>query len=177
MGDDDDAPAFVPDSTHSFNPVVKPYSVETAGYVRIVYIIAVFLWCLTFYLLGIYRTPSWPIFFLPLMLFTIGIINATSLTNGSEEALLKTNSLSLGLLITIPLLSWITKEFNGDKRLATNTLLVGILFSMFSFFDVWVVDESMSVYRHIKSSFQTISIALIASVVINFCWLRSGDSL
>lgn len=131
--------------------------------VRWVYIISILIWILIVAFFGFYCSYGLAILILllPLVLFGVGFYNASTLDRAAEESMLRVNCLSVGLLIVLPLLAWMTRGYNGDRKHFLSLIVVAIILSMLSMFDVWVGVGWQSVVIHIKSCLQTMALTLL----------------
>ena len=141
----------------------EPYDPDRVSRVRWVYILSVLVWIVIVFFFGFYCShgPAILILALPLLLFGIGFYNASTLDRAAEESMLRVNCLSVGLLIVLPLLAWMTKGYNGDRKHFLSLIVVAIILSVLSMFDVWVGIGWQSVVIHIKSCLQTMALTLL----------------
>lgn len=141
----------------------KTYSQRRVLGVRVVYVLASLLWIGVIWSLHLYQTTflGWVILILPLILFTMGFINAPYLTVEVEDSLFSIGYLSIALVIVLPIMVWITKDFTGDQNRIMGILLLAIVFAMLSLYDIWVRPKWLTVARHLKSVFQTLALTLL----------------
>lgn len=132
-------------------------------YIRFIYITGILVWILILHFLRLYKTDFFTILILaiPFICFSIGYINAPQLTGELEDELFRSNYLSVGLLLVVPLLTWINREYVGDKTRYTKILILAIIMSLLSMIDIWVSDKYLAVLKHGQSVLQTFSIILI----------------
>lgn len=136
--------------------------------IKILYILAIVFWiglCLYFKL---YTTKGWLILILPLIVFGIAIYNCECLCNELDEYMFKASYLSVGLILTLPLLSWMTKDYNGDINQFISVIILYLTFTLLTLIDVWVPHSSISIFKHLRSVFQTLSITLIIYAMITY---------
>lgn len=105
------------------------------------------------------------IFLGPWVTFTITIISLPYINLSVEEHLFKTNFLSLGLLVAIPLLGVMSANYGGNADHYLAILLAAIVCSLLSLVDLWVGYRYLSVTKHIKSILQQYSIFLLIFAV------------
>lgn len=138
---------------------------------RWTYVFGIIIWIMIVYFLALTRNPDiivWIILIVPIVLFVVGIYNADKITIDVEDNVFGTNSLALGLLIVIPLLSWVNNDFKGDKKRFVSILVVAVIFSMFSMIDIWTTSRWISIVRHSKSILQTYSLILLIFALYSF---------
>jgi len=139
-------------------------------YIRFVYIIGILVWILILHFLKLHKMNFFiiAIIAIPFVCFLIGYVNAPKLTGELEDELFRSNYLSVGLLLVIPLLTWINKEYVGDKTRYTKILVLAIITSLLSMIDVWVSDKYLPVLKHAQSVLQTYSIALLVYALYSY---------
>ena len=103
---------------------------------------------------------------IPLVVFFISFLYLEDVSPAVEENMSKTNYLSVGIILTFPLLSWMVKEHEGDKRHFITLAIVALILSLVTFIDVWVPENRLSIYRHFRSSFQVMSVCLFIYALI-----------
>lgn len=148
----------------------KKYSTNKVFYIRSFYILAIVLWIVLIAVLRLYLTDllGLIILLLPLLIFFFGFYNAPDLSRDIEDEIFRANFLSIGLIIILPLLTWMNQSFSGDKKRFFSILAVALILSMVSVLDVWTKRGWLSVTRHVKSSLQTISLALFIYAIYEY---------
>ena len=143
---------------------------EIVAYVRIIYIVAIVVWIMIIFCMGLYNSDviGLLIICIPVVLFIIAFKNANVITKDVEDSIFKTNYPSIGILITIPLLAWLSRSYDGDKSWFSCILIVSIMLVIASLFDVWVSGEWLRVVQHGTSILQTIALTLIIYAVYTF---------
>lgn len=141
----------------------KKYTATKVWRVRILYCIAIVLWLIIIYALGLYKYGIWGnlILCIPIVAYGIAIFNASSLTVEVEEATYSVSYLSIAMLVVIPLSISMNKAYNGDKREFTLILVVAVVLGMLSLIDIYTRPKWLSVTRHAKSALQTASVVLL----------------
>ena len=131
----------------------KSHNEKIVYYIRLVYIAGLVLWFAILHYLKLYKPDGYAILILciPIVSFIIGFSNASSLTGEIEDELFKSNYLSVGLLLVLPLLTWINKDYKGDKKRFTKILVLAIITTMLSMIDLWLSEEYLSIIKHAKS--------------------------
>lgn len=101
---------------------------------------------------------------MPLIVFTLAFASAENLETETEQALMKYNTLTLGLVIVLPLLTWISDRFSGrgiHRKQYIGILVTALVFAMLALVDVWVPHRWISLETHIRSSLQTMALGLL----------------
>jgi hypothetical protein len=140
-----------------------PYTEDKVAYIRYVYIVGLIVWVGLVYYLGMHHTDyvGWIILSIPIWAFILGYVNTCVISGEVEAEVFQANYLSIGLLIVLPLLTWINREYNGDRRRFTSILVLAIIIIMLSMIDLWVPCEWLSVVKHGKSVLQTLALVLL----------------
>lgn len=156
----------------------KSHNEKIVYYIRLVYIAGLVLWFAILHYLKLYKPDGYAILILciPIVSFIIGFSNASSLTGEIEDELFKSNYLSVGLLLVLPLLTWINKDYKGDKKRFTKILVLAIITTMLSMIDLWLSEEYLSIIKHAKSVLQTFSLVLLIYALYSY-YSESEDSI
>lgn len=140
----------------------KPYGARKKDVLFSVYLVAILLWgILLAYLQPETDFLGWIILIIPILVFLIATLSLDSISATVESNVFQFNSLSVGLLIIMPLLTFITRDFKGNQRLMVQIVLLAITFGLISMIDVWIAEKWITAIRHIKSVFQTVSLTLV----------------
>jgi hypothetical protein len=128
--------------------------------IRIAYVIASVVWILIVAILGLCMNTciAGLIVLAPLILFAWDFMSCSTLTRETEESVVSLGWIGIGLLVLIPICTWIREE---DLLMCVPCLFLGMALVLVSSFEVCVGYRWLSVVRHIKSAVQTMSIALI----------------
>ena len=146
------------------------YSEEKAAQVRLVYITAIVVWVLIVACFRLYTTDviGWIILSIAPIIFLTGYANSCHLTIEIERENFQANYFAIGLLLVLPLLTWVNRDYKGDRQKFTSVLVLSIIIIMLSLLDVWVRREYLSVNKHIKSALQTIAITLLIYALYSY---------
>lgn len=147
----------------------KAYAAHIATTVKWTYISAIVLWIILIIFFCFYKTTyfGYMILALPVVIYIIGFLNASG-TVESDDAIYACNYLSIGLLVVLPLLTWLDKKENAHKTAILEAMIIAIILLMLSLIDVWVKPQWLSVVKHIKSIFQTASLTLLIYALYMF---------
>jgi hypothetical protein len=139
------------------------YTPGKALSIQITYIIGVLFWIFLVYMTGLYQTNLLGLLILsiPIFVFGFGFISARHLTVEVEECLFSANSLSIGLVILLPLLTELDKAYNRNRQLVTRSIILAVVLAMFSLIDVYVQPKYLSISKHVKSILQTLALTLL----------------
>lgn len=136
--------------------------------VRAWYLLACVLWIALLTALGVTRYLRDTLFawiaMLPLIVFVLAFASADQLETETEQVLMRYNTLTLGLVIVLPLLTWISDRFSGrgiQRKQYVAILVTALVFAMLALVDVWVPQRWMSLETHVRSSLQTMSLGLL----------------
>ena len=131
--------------------------------IRFAYVFGLIGWLAIVIMLKLYDTDTVGMILLliPFLVFLLGYYNANIVTPEVEKEMFTTNYLSVGLIVILPLLVWITDVQSKNKSKFIALLVLAIILTLLSMIDVWVSKREMSVYHHIRSMLQTLSIVII----------------
>jgi len=145
---------------------------EIIRYIEYVYITAMIFWVLLIVVLQLYETDviGLLILLVPFASFAFGYFNSYYINEQVEEYVFQNNYFSVGLLITLPLLTWINREYSNPERRKkfTSILVMAIILIMFSILDIWVPLEILSVIKHLHSVLQTTALILLIYALYMF---------
>lgn len=133
--------------------------------IKIIYLIGIVLWTILIWYMKFYKTGKlgYIILIIPLFVYLFGFINSNKITVEVEDSLFSANYLSVGLLIVVPLLSWVDskEKENKNKVMVIESMLIAIVLSLLSLVDIWVSPKWLSTVKHIKSILQTAAVTLL----------------
>lgn len=141
---------------------------DTIFILQMFYIFAAVFWILLISYFRLWDEQLSYILAIPLAAFFITFLYLEHVSVYVEESMLQSNYLSLGLILALPLLSWMLKEYNGPKRHFITIIILALVLSLFTFVDIWVPENRVSVYRHMRSSLQVMSVSLFIFALCNF---------
>lgn len=153
------------------------YTPEQIRRVRVLYAVAIVAWvCLCVWLrmfaMGVVGSI---IAATPVVLFTMAFVNAPEFCTDVERHMFKTNFLSLGLIVTIPLFKIMTKNYKGDKIQYLYIILLAIVFTMFSLVDMWLSPNQVCLHKHTKSVLQVYAVFLLVYAI--WLYARSAKTM
>jgi hypothetical protein len=150
-------------SKYAYNP-----DDDTVFLLQMYYIFISLFWLLLISYFDLWREKLSFILFLPLFAFFITFLYIEHISIYVEENMMKSNYLSLGLILALPMLSWMLKEYNGNRKHFITIIVLALVLSLLTFVDIWVPENRMSIYRHIRSSLQVMSVSLFIYALCAF---------
>ena len=140
------------------------YDCNTIFYIQLVYIISSLLWIFLIFALDLWKDDVLVmlILLLPLIVFVINFISLGDFACHMEDQMFKSNFLSFAFIVAIILINWNSPIGNHDKTEFFKIVIVAFILLMLSLLDLWVPRNKMSIVKHVKTSLQTASLALLA---------------
>lgn len=172
-----DTSAITEQETQRFHRAYKASSSsdDTLFILQLFYVGVAVFWILLVSYFRLWKEKYSFILLVPLIVFFITFLYLEDVSPIVEENMSKTNFLSVGIILTLPLLSWMVKEHTGDKQHFITLAIMALVLSLFTFVDIWVPENRLSIYRHFRSTLQVMSVCLFiyALVVYYHYALRS----
>lgn len=156
-----------------------PHDDYLTMYIQYWYVIAIIMWIFLVFCFDMFNYESaisWAILVVPIVAFIFGYVNANALTGEIEDELFQSNFLSIGLIVVLPLITWVNKDYSGEKKNFTALLILAIVLTMFSVIDFWVPPYYLSLMKHIRSTFQTITIVLLIYCLYTY-YVHAPDAI
>jgi hypothetical protein len=141
---------------------------DTVFLLQMFYIFMALFWVLLIAYFDLWREKLSFVLFLPLFAFFITFLCIENVSVYVEESMLQSNFLSLGLILALPMLSWMLKEYNGNKRHFFTVIILALVLSLLTFVDIWVPENRLTLYRHFRSSLQVMSVSLFIFALCTF---------
>jgi hypothetical protein len=142
------------------------------------YAVAIVLWVII--LLALKIRPDdwveWSLILLPVILFSMGIAFAKTMSVRMEEYMNRSNLITLGLVIALPLLDWIVKYHEGDRQSFIVACGVAIILSMLTLIDVPVPDNKVYIIKHLRSILQTYAVVILIISLYKFFFDTTANS-
>ena len=141
----------------------KNYDENQIQEIRWIYIGAIVIWLIICWALRLFPARGWielSILILPLLIFVLAWYFANRVTNTVEDFMGKTNVLTLGLIIALPLLNWANNR-GHERRQFIQIMALAIILSLLTLIDIWVGHNELCLLRHAESSLQTMAIILL----------------
>jgi len=153
----------------SHDPGNRKYHDKKVLYVRLLYLAALVIWFFIVYSLKLYKTDmiGFLILCIPLVLFVIVFAFTPYLCANVEAQLLRSNLLSVGLILVLGLLSALEKSYTGRAKLGP-VMITAIILTLLSLLDIWLPINYLSLQKHFKSICQVLAITLLIFVLYRF---------
>lgn len=157
---------------------VKYYTDIQLFYIRGLYLIAILIWVLIVIFFRLFDGDiiSCIIILLPIVIFALNYCFVGGVDTTLEEQLFQINYLSLGVLLVLPMLSWINGGKGQRKDKFIRILVLSIILSMLSMIDIWVSREWLSFVVHLKSIFETVALILMIYALYTY-YVHDGDEI
>lgn len=143
----------------------KLFGTRKVRVIKLIYLVGIVLWVVLIWYMKFYKTGKlgYIILIIPLIIYMFGFLNADKITVEVEDSLFSANYLSVGLLIVVPLLSWVDskEKENKHRHIVIEAMLIAIVLSLLSLVDIWVPPKWLSTVKHIKSILQTAAVTLL----------------
>lgn len=135
-------------------------------------------WIIILMMLKIYPDdiPEWALCILPVLLFTLGIIFSDRMDKEMQDCMNRSNIITLGLVIALPLLDWIARHHGGDRKKFITACGFAIMLSLLTLIDIPMPDDKVYVLMHLRSILQTISVILLMLALYKFFFDESANS-
>ena len=136
-------------------------------YIQCAFSAFIFMWIFLVAINKLYLGLASIIMLIPIALFIIGFLNAYDIADDDiEDNVFSTTFVTMGLIISIPLLTLYNKD-KENKKLTTLVYLAMIL-TLFSNLHIWTDKSERHVFRIIRSCFETMAITLYAYTLTDF---------
>jgi hypothetical protein len=154
---------------------------ENGPCLKMLYIGAIILWILgwIYYYYTFKHKPkilSLLVLSIPLIIWLTGYHNGNLITEDIEHELFDANFLVVSLLITIPLLSWLSSRIESQEKFIP-LVMVGISLALLSALDMWVTKKWLAFSKHVKSILSTSAITIFVYVIADFYLLNKSKPM
>ena len=152
-------------------PHIPCYKQKQINTIRYMYICATILWLVAIAFMGILPPRDWIellILFIPIIVFAISYSQLDCITEKVEGYMFRANLLTLGLLISLPLLTWIHENSHENRLMFIRLSSAAIILSVLTLVDIWVCPKYLPLVRHIRSVFQTFALTFFIFVLYRF---------
>lgn len=145
-------------------PNVYDYTREyKIKFVRWIYIVGIIAWTFLIYMFGL--MPHTIYQFIPIVIpyfvFLINIAYANDLIDDIEEEIFATSYLSLGLLLIIPLITWIKQDLGTHMNEFIRIIFLSVILSLLSLIDLWIPKNSSLFLKNVRNILGTMAIVVI----------------
>lgn len=127
----------------------------------------IFIWIFLIAINKLHLALSSVILLIPIALFAIGFINAYQIADDEiEDNVFTTTFTTIGLILSIPLITYFNKEKENKKL--THCVYLAMILTLFSNLHLWTDKDFRHVCRIMRSCFETMAISLYAYVLTDF---------
>lgn len=138
---------------------VNFYDETMLRYIQASYIIISLIWIVIIFYLGFHKV-SWPgklILLFPYLVFIISYANLNCITKEVESEVLNSNVLSYILIVIVIIINWNQLR---SKPIYFKVIFVALTLAVLSLIDFWVSPRLLPLFKHIKTSLNTLSLTL-----------------
>ena len=135
-----------------------PEVINNSYYVSAVYVVFVFIWLIIIIFNRFVKSSAAFVLVIPFIIFAIGFMNSDCIDNALEEDVFRVSFISVGLLLSLPLLKLFNEK--GDNRQLNHVIFLAMIFTLISYYHIWVPLHDRHICKVIQSSLETISITL-----------------
>ena len=143
------------------------YNQEEVYNIRSINIIFILFWLLLIFIFKLFTKNAVFVLFIPIILFLISFINADYFSPDSSESIMQTTFVSIGLLVAIPMLSFM-KTSSKNTHHISSILLTAMCLTLLSYLHVWLPPKSLYIWKHCRSCLETMAVTLFIYVLITF---------
>jgi hypothetical protein len=137
------------------------YSHDKCNLIVYIYVACFLIWTYVIYIFKLFRYKAWPVLMIPYIAFIISLLSISKITEDQDTNMTKASYLSMGVVLMIPVINWITNEIPQYSSLITGIFIMSLCFSLVTFIDIWLPRDYMSLYYHFRSTFQVMSVTLL----------------
>lgn len=144
---------------------------ENIGWTFIIFSI---IWTFMIAINRFYGTAAWPILLIPYAMMGIGFLNKDKISDDKvEEGVFSATFISMGLVISLPLLTLFTNKILGSQDEKSNDprktaicsqlnhiIFLAMIMILLSYVHIWVDESMRHVCKIIRSCFETIAVTL-----------------
>lgn len=158
------------------SPIQKVYAADKVFWIRLAYVVLALVWILIVLVLRLHiiHPVCLIILAIPLLVFTVNFWTAEYITMTDEESVYQANYLAVGLIIVLPLFTWLNGNHNGDKKRYGGIVVTAIVLMLLAMIDLYLPREWLSIIRHIQSACQAMALTLLIYALASF-FLDSVD--
>ena len=149
---------------------------DLGNWIRFIYVFFMFIWLFTVWYLKLYDVSMVAIIilFIPIIVFISGILEAPFATPEAENGIFDASFLAIGLLVIVPLINWTRENYIGDCKRFITIAIIAIIFTLLSVLDIWLRGEYMRLNKHIRLSFETMSVTLF--ILLLYMYILNSDA-
>lgn len=156
-----------PQSVKGEYVMTKEEKEKSTFYIRCTFLIFIFIWIFVIASNRLYESNALFVLLIPFGLFGLGFLNSSDISDDNvEEDVFSATFITTGLVLSIPLLG----IFNREKMdsFLTHIIFLAMVFTLFSYFHIWVDRTDRHICKIIRSCFETIAVTLYTFAIIIF---------
>lgn len=158
----------------------KEQSFDVGLYIRYVFFFFMIVWTFIVTVNKFYFSAAFPILLIPYASFGLGFINSDAIADDNiEEGVFSATFITMGLVISLPLLSYINNKILGDSKEVcekkskksselNHIIFLAMIATLFSYIHIWVDQSGRHVCKIIRSCFETIAVTLYIFALVIF---------
>ena len=131
--------------------------------VAVVYLIIILVWFAIIISLKLYigNYVSLIILLVPVIVFGIAVYNDDGDLVSNHSIRNDDDVLTIGLILLLPLLYYMDKQFDGDKTRFVGIIIFAIFLSLLTTITMWVPRQYARIAKYARSGVQTLAITLV----------------
>lgn len=132
---------------------------EVGVYIRYAFLFFMIIWTFMIAINKFYVFSAFPVLILPYASFGLGMINSDDIADDDiEDGVLSTTFITMGLIISLPLLTYMNKD-SQNKEL-NHIIFLAMISTLLSYIHIWVDKNERHVCKIIRSCLETIAVTL-----------------
>lgn len=138
-------------------------------WIRGIYVLFTIIWVFIVCFFNLANiSKAWIILFIPIILFIIAFFNVEAISCQLNKEVFQTSFIVIGIIFALPLLTWMNKDDSSKFEQISDVVILAIVFTLLSYYHLWVSYEYMIVWKHCRSCFETIAVTLFIYVLITY---------
>ena len=123
----------IPDEIFIYNKKNHRLGPDKILMIKMAYIIGLIVWTITVCMLGLYSHDviCTALMFIPYIIFIVSMFNAPYITKSTEKYFFSYDYLSVGLLIFLPLMSWMNINNKSSHPMFITIVIVVVMIIVF----------------------------------------------
>ena len=147
--------------------LIDEENLRVGFYIQWTFAAFIFIWIFLIAINKLYLGTAAIIMLIPIALFSLGFMNSYDIADDDiEENVFSTTFVTMGLIISIPLITYYNKEKENKKL--TRLVYLAMILTLFSNLHFWVDKSERHIFRIVRSCFETMAITLYAYTLTDF---------
>ena len=135
-------------------------------YISTTYLIFIFLWILLVVLNNFHKSSVSFVLLIPIIIFSIGIFNASNFDVDLQKDVFQVTFISVGLLLSLPLLKLFSEKNNNPQL--NHVIFLAMISILLSYLHIWIPSEERHLCKIIQSCLETFAITLYIFALVIF---------